>query len=55
LWTPADRLAVTLLTVQWQLAKSEDPHRRDGTKCRANLLLTPLVFVARSRARRSSS
>ena len=46
LWTPADRLAVNLLSVQWQLAKSEDPVVRDGQTWPRNLLLTPLVFVA---------
>ena len=46
LWSPADRLAVNLLTVQWQLAKNNDPLVRDGTKWPRSQLLTPLVFVA---------
>lgn len=46
LWSPADRLAVNLLTVQWQLAKAQDPVVRDGSKWPRSMLLTPLVFVA---------
>lgn len=46
LWSPADRLAVNLLTVQWQLAKAQDPIVRDGTKWPRSMLLTPLVFIA---------
>jgi hypothetical protein len=46
LWTPADSLAVNLLTVQWQLAKAADPLVRDGARWPRSLLLTPLVFVA---------
>jgi ABC-type Fe3+ transport system substrate-binding protein len=46
LWSPADRLAVNLLTSQWQLAKSVDPLVRDGDKWPRSMVLTPLVFVA---------
>jgi ABC-type glycerol-3-phosphate transport system substrate-binding protein len=45
-WSPADSLAVNLLTTQWKLAKGTDPLVRDGTKWPRSLLLTPLVFVA---------
>ncbi len=46
LWSPADSLAVNLLTDQWKLAKGTDPLVRDGTRWPRSLLLTPLVFVA---------
>jgi ABC-type glycerol-3-phosphate transport system substrate-binding protein len=46
LWSPADSLAVALLTTQWQLAKGASPLVKDGTKWPRPLVLTPLVFVA---------
>ncbi|GAC1547734.1 MAG: hypothetical protein NVS3B10_11470 [Polyangiales bacterium] len=46
LWSPADRLAVNLLTTQWQLAKAQDPLVRDAQKWPRSMLLTPLVYVA---------
>jgi ABC-type glycerol-3-phosphate transport system substrate-binding protein len=46
LWSPADSLAVNLLTDQWKLAKGADPLVRDGARWPRSLLLTPLVFVA---------
>jgi ABC-type glycerol-3-phosphate transport system substrate-binding protein len=46
LWSPADSLAVNLLTVQWKMAKGTDPLVRDGTRWPRSVLLTPLVFVA---------
>jgi ABC-type glycerol-3-phosphate transport system substrate-binding protein len=46
LWSPADSLAVNLLTTQWKLVKGADPLVRDGTTWPRTLLLTPLVFVA---------
>jgi hypothetical protein len=45
LWSPADSLAVNLLSTQWQLAKGADPLVRNGTIWPRSLLLTPLVFV----------
>jgi ABC-type Fe3+ transport system substrate-binding protein len=46
LWSPADSLAVNLLTLQWKLAKGTDLLVREGTRWPRSLLLTPLVFVA---------
>jgi ABC-type glycerol-3-phosphate transport system substrate-binding protein len=46
LWSPADSLAVNLLTSQWKIAKGADPLVRDGARWPRSLLLTPLVFVA---------
>jgi hypothetical protein len=46
LWSPADSLAVNLLSAQWKLAKGSDPIVREGTRWPRSLLLTPLVFVA---------
>jgi ABC-type Fe3+ transport system substrate-binding protein len=46
LWSPADKLAMNLFTLQWQLSKSTDPLVRDSAKWPRSLLLTPLVFVA---------
>ncbi|HEX3770969.1 MAG TPA: substrate-binding domain-containing protein [Polyangiaceae bacterium] len=46
LWSPADSLAVSLLTTQWKMAKGADPLVRDGTRWPRSMLLTPLVFVA---------
>ena len=46
LWSPGDSLAVNLLTVQWQLAKTVDPLVREGQTWPRSLLLTPLVFAA---------
>ncbi|GAC1351513.1 MAG: hypothetical protein NVSMB1_05270 [Polyangiales bacterium] len=45
LWSPADRLATNLLTVQYQLAKNSDPLVR-STRWPMSMVLTPLVFVA---------
>jgi len=46
LWSPADSLAVSLLTAQWKLAKGADPLVRDAARWPRSMLLTPLVFVA---------
>ncbi|MFI5302131.1 MAG: substrate-binding domain-containing protein [Polyangiales bacterium] len=46
LWSPADSLAVNLLSTQWQMQKSVDPVVHDGTTWPRSLLLTPLTFVA---------
>jgi Bacterial extracellular solute-binding protein len=46
LWSPADSLAVNLLTTQSMLAKGSDPLVREGSTWPRSLLLTPLVFVA---------
>jgi hypothetical protein len=46
LWSPADSLAVNLLTEQWKIAKGVDPLVREDSHWPRSLLLTPLVFVA---------
>ncbi len=46
LWSPADSLAVNLLTEQWKIAKGADPLVREDSHWPRSLLLTPLVFVA---------
>jgi ABC-type glycerol-3-phosphate transport system substrate-binding protein len=46
LWSPADSLAVNLLTDQWKIAKGADPLVREDSRWPRSLLLTPLVFVA---------
>jgi ABC-type Fe3+ transport system substrate-binding protein len=46
LWSPADSLAVNLLTDQWRIAKGTDPLVREASHWPRSLLLTPLVFVA---------
>jgi ABC-type glycerol-3-phosphate transport system substrate-binding protein len=46
LWSPADSLAVNLLTEQWKIARGSDPLVRESSHWPRSLLLTPLVFVA---------
>lgn len=46
LWSPADSLAVALLSAQWKLAKGTDPFVHEAGRWPRSLLLTPLVFVA---------
>ncbi|MEM9463334.1 MAG: substrate-binding domain-containing protein [Myxococcota bacterium] len=45
LWSPADRLAVNLFTLEWKADDRRDPFVR-GARWPRSLVMTPMVFVA---------